>query len=287
MTSNQIVLILKIAQAHAVAAGNFKIKKNWEIMIIKKYLLLVIFIGSTNAVHGAIGGWEWEVSFGSGGYGYNYNETYRQKIAEENRALAIKARKARALQEKSKAAEEAFYEQLNGKAAWWPDLSDVEKHRRNTLISSLEQKYDISGTIFTEPYSVQQAYTHLLLDFVKQHARGNQRVNIALFNHNIIDLMVDKMLLQPLVDYAYTQLSGGKFSNERSYAQKGILWKYQQFIGTKKPSGHQKEMRATIQTTFHSLLCFWFINALQKKSGTFAQQDSSDFEDACSCCRCW
>lgn len=255
-------------------------------VIIKKLFLFLLFIFMTNAIHGMLVDFAWD-NGGPSSYG-TCCKFHQQKLSKEQRSFISNARATRAVQKKSMIAEEDFYEQLNFEKVWWPDLSDVEESRRNTLMSALEIKYGISGDIFQEPYSVQQAYTHMLIDFIKQHVAGENLLRIAIFNHKIVDLMVDKTLLQPLVNYAHTQLNDSKFSYELSYAQKDILWKYKQFIGTKKPSGHQRETRTTIQTTFHSLLCFWFFKTFKKKSVTFAQQDSSNFEDgAGSCCRCW
>lgn len=239
-------------------------------MLMKKCLLLVLFVVSTNAVHG-MGNWL-----------ENYWASRQAARIEAYRKEKAQAKIA-ALEKKRADAEESFYQNLKPATAWWPDLSDIERYRHDECIQAIERKYGISGDIFRASDLVKEAYTQMLIYFLRHHVAGDDQVTIVTDNYKTISLNLDKQSLKNLVRYAH----------EYFWQRHGFLYEfifdqvasdYEQFIEhiiiKKKSSSFKKVPKDLIPETFHSLLCFWFLKIVA------LQLDSPDLENCAGsfCC---
>lgn len=249
-------------------------------MITKKHLFFSLFILSTNAVHGAFGwGWlasPWALRELTPAEALQKKEETKQEKAREKAAA-----RAEALKEKRAVAKAAFYYQLHHEKAWWPDLSCVKPSHHHKCIQAIQEKYGISGNIFQGSDLAKEAYTQLLIYFLRHNVAGNNPVTFMTYNYKTMTLNLNKILLHKLLCYACYELGHGNV-----FVFDQVIQNYKKFINEiiakKKSTGLKNVPQDRIAQDFHSLLCFWFIKTINLES------NSTNFEDNVgSCCCCW
>lgn len=242
--------------------------KKGKSMLMKKGLLLVLFVVSANALHGAVTPWDCYEDFEDN---LNTHPDNRQRKAQE---------RAAALAKKRTDAEATFYQQLHHETTWWPNLSNIEPSHRDECIQAITEKYGISGDIFTGSDLVKEAYTQQLIYFIRHNLAGNDPVTFMTYNYKTITLNLNKVLLHKLICCACYELGHG---NVVVFDQ--VIQKYKKFINEiiakKKSTGLKNISQDRIAQDFHSLVCFWFLKI-------DLESDSTNFENSTgSCCCCW